>query len=770
MHVADAVEKLPKYPSPRISSEINDCSLPLTFDTYSKCSMHCEYCVPEGTLITMVDGTLKYVEDINCGEFLLGYNEDTKQPEVTVVEKTMTRKSDHYISFILDNSLFYTTKEHPIFTQRGWVNANELIVGDLVLVHNRFEKDKINRKTIELIFHRELEKGISEHRNPLYPIWNMMVQRCHYPTNERFVYYGARGIQVCLEWRDSPTTFFAWAENNGYVTGLEIDRIDNDGDYTPENCRFVSHKVNSANRRRRTDNTSGYIGVRKTDSGAYRNDEDGISVSSIYRCVIDRETKIKGTNKALNFPRIPFVGLIWKPIEYIRTHNKDVTVYNFECWPHNNYFAGNYKQKAGVSNYSGVLLHNCFSSVQKCNTPGASTAPLQAVDVRLLQSMIDGTANKGSEPAAFHEFFFKNRFIFHWGGLSDPNCMFEKKFGIGYKVLEILAERRYPTLFSFKGGTIMEDKYLKLFDDHKHFNSFAFQLSIVTADDQLAKTLERGVPSPTNRFRVMKTVSDMGYWTVLRLRPYIIGVTDRSIDEILQKGLDSGMNAISTEFYAMENRLNPQAMKQYEIMAKLMHIKNLPAYFRKLSPSERGSYKRLNRHVKEPYIKKLYEFCAKHNLVFGCSDPDFKELSTTPCCCALPEEHPDNPEFNNYLRQQLTWAMVEARREYHRTGNRKILTFGETYGTNESFLDNIELSHQNYGCTMHNYAYRKQLTTRHIIQAQWNTLSSPASPSRYFHGKVMPIGLDDTGENLAYRYCPSEYEERWAAQGIDLTR
>ncbi len=410
----------------------------------------------------------------------------------------------------------------------------------------------------------------------------------------------------------------------------------------------------------------------------------------------------------------------------------------------------------------------CFSSIQKCNTPGAATAKLQAVNVEKFIAMLDGKS-KSDEQMAFHNFFFAKRFIFHWGGLADPFCRFEKKFGAGYRIMKELAERRYPTLFSFKGNTILDDKYLQLFDDYKHNNSFAFQLSIVTADDNLSKTLERGVPPPSERFKIMKILSDMGYWTVLRLRPYIIGCTDLTIDEILQKGLDAGMNAISTEFYAMEGRTNEQTVKQYEVMSKLMHIKDMHAYFKNLSPAERGTYRRLNRHIKEPYVKKLYKFCADHGLVFACSDPDYKELSMTSCCCALPEQHPDNPEFNNYLSMQLTDVMKRARRLYHTTGERMLISFDDTYGKDESFLDNGVLSHQNYGCTAHNYAYRKQLTTRHIIQAQWNTLFSSASPSRYFHGKVMPVGLDESKDNILYQYVPSEYEERWKNEGIDLT-
>ncbi|RLG72160.1 MAG: hypothetical protein DRO23_10890, partial [Thermoprotei archaeon] len=74
-------DTLPSYYSPRISSELPDCSSPLTFDTYSRCSMRCQYCVPKGSGITMADGTIKKVEEVIVGDILLGYNEKTKKPE-----------------------------------------------------------------------------------------------------------------------------------------------------------------------------------------------------------------------------------------------------------------------------------------------------------------------------------------------------------------------------------------------------------------------------------------------------------------------------------------------------------------------------------------------------------------------------------------------------------------------------------------------------------------------------------------------------------------
>lgn len=76
-----------------------------------------------------------------------------------------------------------------------------------------------------------------------------MRTRCEYPSATNYAYYGGRGIRVCAQWREDPAAFVAWALANGYRSGLEIDRIDVNGDYEPNNCRFVTHVVNSQRRR-----------------------------------------------------------------------------------------------------------------------------------------------------------------------------------------------------------------------------------------------------------------------------------------------------------------------------------------------------------------------------------------------------------------------------------------------------------------------------------------------------------------------------------------
>lgn len=86
-----------------------------------------------------------------------------------------------------------------------------------------------------------------EHRG-LFGVWQTMKSRCENPNRGKYKDYGGRGIKICDEWYEA-SNFVKWALNNGYKSGLQLDRIDNNGDYCPENCRFVTPKENSRNRR-----------------------------------------------------------------------------------------------------------------------------------------------------------------------------------------------------------------------------------------------------------------------------------------------------------------------------------------------------------------------------------------------------------------------------------------------------------------------------------------------------------------------------------------
>ena len=98
---------------------------------------------------------------------------------------------------------------------------------------------------------REWYRRQQQETNRLYSTYVAMKGRCHSRNHSNFPAYGGRGITVCEEWRTSFQAFMAWAQSNGYRPDLQLDRIDNDKGYSPDNCRFVTAEVNANNKRKR---------------------------------------------------------------------------------------------------------------------------------------------------------------------------------------------------------------------------------------------------------------------------------------------------------------------------------------------------------------------------------------------------------------------------------------------------------------------------------------------------------------------------------------
>ena len=84
----------------------------------------------------------------------------------------------------------------------------------------------------------------------LYWIWQDMKKRCYNPNCKCFKWYGGKGVKVCEEWIDSYPNFKAWALSNGYAEGLTIDRVENDKDYSPTNCQWITQSENTKKRQR----------------------------------------------------------------------------------------------------------------------------------------------------------------------------------------------------------------------------------------------------------------------------------------------------------------------------------------------------------------------------------------------------------------------------------------------------------------------------------------------------------------------------------------
>lgn len=84
--------------------------------------------------------------------------------------------------------------------------------------------------------------------------FKLMTNRCYNSKDINYSYCGNRGITICQEWLDKPDAFISWALINGFRRELQIDRRDNDGPYSPDNCRWVSAQIQQRNRRNNVTN------------------------------------------------------------------------------------------------------------------------------------------------------------------------------------------------------------------------------------------------------------------------------------------------------------------------------------------------------------------------------------------------------------------------------------------------------------------------------------------------------------------------------------
>lgn len=329
--------------------------------------------------------------------------------------------------------------------------------------------------------------------------------------------------------------------------------------------------------------------------------------------------------------------------------------------------------------------------------------------------------------------YIKDRRPIQYGGLSDQFDGFEKKYGVTYEILKYLREINYPICFSTKSAWVFHDeKYRELFKGADNWN---VKFSIITLDDNDARRIEVGVPSPKERLDAMREYNKLSKGgTTLRLRPFIVGVSDKTYLDLIRAAKDAGASAVTTEFFCLEMRSINQAREHYQTISDCAGF-DIVEFYRKYSNST--GYLRLNRKVKEKYVKAMQELCKELGMRFYVSDAHFKECSCNGCCCALP------PEWD-YSRGNFSGALQIAKRcgEVHWKDIE-----GDMY-----YLDFEWKKAQGFNCVSSEARAKFEgMTMKDYLRYLWNNPKRGQSPYKIFEKVLVPDGYDEDG-NIIYKY------------------
>lgn len=382
----------------------------------------------------------------------------------------------------------------------------------------------------------------------------------------------------------------------------------------------------------------------------------------------------------------------------------------------------------------------CFSFFQKSHSSkGYLKREVNAVNIDRIKNMYLNALSSNPEDTknSSKQFipYIRNRVTLQWGGLADGFDEYERQYGLSLELLKFFDKIDYPLSISTKGTWWTQDnRYMDIIKKHSH--NWHFKISIITANELKAKAIERGVDSPQKRLNAISRLADNGLHVTLRLRPYIIGVSD-DYHKLIPLAKNAGADSVTTEFFCVEGRANERLKSKYTEIGKYAGYDILDFYKKN---SNQSGYYRLNYSIKRKIINEMKDISHSLGMRFYVSDAHHKEKSDYCSCCGTP---PHMKVSKGHFAEAL--QIAKKRKD-------GLVYWKDIEPDLKKYVSHIPF----YGAEGFNTksnkvrAIRADQNLMTYVKEFWNTPKSQKSPYGYFEGVLYPIGLDKD-KNVIYK-------------------
>jgi len=248
------------------------------------------------------------------------------------------------------------------------------------------------------------------------------------------------------------------------------------------------------------------------------------------------------------------------------------------------------------------------------------------------------------------------------------------------------------------------------------------------------KMVEAGIDSAQERLENFKILKKLGNKATLRLRPFIIGVSDPSYIDLIKKSIKYGIDSVSLEFLCLEERSKNIAEQQYKKISDACGFDVFKFY--KQNSSGAG-YLRLNYKTKIKYANEIIKLCKRNKVRLAVSDAHLKTLGNCGCCCGVPENW-------KFFRGQLTNAIQICKKQ------NKGVTFEDLKPDIDLFKKIKFEKAKGFNTTSNKKrAVFREFSLYDLIRNKWNQPKKGGSPFKYTDKRFIPVKVDKK-KNVMY--------------------